>query len=250
MQFFLKILSYQGYDKRDGNYIAIKSINKKNNRAEYEKEFEKEINAYKSIGKHENIVNFFGVEIASSNGIDQKIIAFELCSEGSLLDVIRQPENKFGLSENEFCCFLKDLTNGIKYLRQRDLLHRDIKPGNIMKTILDGRTIYKLADMGTVKKISDDTNFGSIVGTNEYVSPEIFYNHYMGHTEESKIVKATSDLYSIGITLYHVLTGNIPFRAVLGTKTNNHTHFHMKNKKPADAIAGIQVEFLLIIFFF
>lgn len=221
----------------------MKSINKKNNRAEYEKAFDQEINAYLSIGRHENIVNFFGVEITSNRGIDQKIIALELCSEGSLLEVIRQPENKFGLSENEFCCFLKDLTNGIKYLRQLDLLHRDIKPGNIMKTILDGRMIYKLADMGTVKKICDDTNFGSIVGTNEYLSPEIFYNFYMRHTEESKIVKATSDLYSIGITLYHVLTGVIPFRAVFGKKANSETLFHMKNMKPVDAIAGIQVIF-------
>lgn len=157
------------------------------------------------------------------------------------MEVIRQPENKFGLSENEFCCFLKDLTNGIKYLRQLDLLHRDIKPGNIMKTILDGRTIYKLADMGTVKKICDNTDFHSVVGTNEYLSPEIFYNNYMRNTEESKIVKATSDLYSIGITLYHVVTGTIPFRAVFGKKANPQTLFHMKNMKPKEAIAGLQV---------
>ena len=59
---------------------------------------------------------------------------------------------------------------GMKHLRDNHLVHRDLKPGNIMKFVaLDGTTIYKLTDFGAARELEDDQQFMSLYGTEEYL---------------------------------------------------------------------------------
>ncbi len=92
-------------------------------------------------------------------------------------------------------------------------MHRDLKPANILITIIDGRPVPKVIDFGVAKatsgKITDEsmsTQFGAVVGTLEYMSPE-----QAGCSEED--IDTRADIYSLGVILYQMLTGLRPIDA-------------------------------------
>jgi beta-lactam-binding protein with PASTA domain len=87
-----------------------------------------------------------------------------------------------------------------RFAHKRGIIHRDLKPHNV---IIDGEGRAKVTDFGIAKAgASDMTQTGSIMGTAQYLSPE----QAQGHS-----VSAPSDLYSVGIILYEMLTGRVPF---------------------------------------
>jgi len=92
---------------------------------------------------------------------------------------------------------------GLEYAHQRGLLHRDVKPGNILVTP-DGRA--KVSDLGLaafVHLADEDPRAGKIVGTADYLSPE--------QIRAPREITAASDIYSLGCTLYYAVTGKVPF---------------------------------------
>lgn len=98
----------------------------------------------------------------------------ELCTGGSLFNLLDDPENAYGLPAHEFRLVLEHLTGGMKHLRDNNLVHRDLKPGNIMKFISeDGQTIYKLTDFGAARELEDNQPFVSLYGTEEYLHPDM-----------------------------------------------------------------------------
>ena len=67
----------------------------------------------------------------------------------------------------------------MKHLRDNSLVHRDLKPGNIMKFIdVDGSTIYKLTDFGAARELQDDQQFMSLYGTEEYLVTYLSFHSY------------------------------------------------------------------------
>jgi serine/threonine protein kinase len=119
----------------------------------------------------------------------------------------------------------------IQHAHQKGIIHRDIKPSNVMITLYDGKPVPKVIDFGVAKateqKLTERTLFtqyGAMVGTLEYMSPEQAEMSALG-------VDTRSDIYSLGVLLYELLTGNTPL-----------THKRMKDGAYAEILRMIKEE--------
>ena len=123
-----------------------------------------------------------------------------------VMEYVDGPQLKSLLDKNErfplprIVRIMEDLLSGLQFSHERGVVHRDIKPANLMLT-LTGQA--KIADFGIARiESSSMTQAGTVLGTPAYMSPEQF----MG-----QVVDARSDIYSSGVLLYQLLTGERPF---------------------------------------
>jgi serine/threonine protein kinase len=101
--------------------------------------------------------------------------------------------------------YVAEVLEALDYAGARGVIHRDIKPSNIM--ILENENHVKLTDFGLARRVSDvtqGTESGQIVGTISYLAPERFL---------SKPADVRSDLYSLGVVMYEIFTGALPFHS-------------------------------------
>ncbi|MDD2709268.1 MAG: protein kinase [Verrucomicrobiae bacterium] len=117
------------------------------------------------------------------------------------------------------------------YAHQNGIIHRDIKPENIMLTT--GGDL-KLADLGLAKRVNDEnsslTQSGMVVGTPFYVSPE--------QVRGAKDIDGRTDIYSLGVTLFHLVTGKVPFA---GKSAAEIMSLHLTEEPPSASVFNPQV---------
>ena len=182
----------QDYIKK-GDKVAIKIIKTNNLTKKALEILEDEISIMNLIksNPHPNIVQCFDI-IRSQNEV---FIIMEYCDSGDLMTIIKRPiKEKY--AQFYFC----QLANGLKYLDNHSIIHRDIKPKNILLT--NNRRVLKIADFGLAKRISDISLNETICGSPLYMAPEIMNNSpYNNQT----------DLWSIGMILFEMLYGLHPF---------------------------------------
>ena len=117
------------------------------------------------------------------------------------------------LSTTERLELFTEVCGAIQHAHQKGVIHRDLKPSNVIVMVQDGRPVPKVIDFGVAKatrqRLTEKTLFtqhGLLIGTPEYMSPE--------QAEMSAIdVDATTDIYSLGMLLYELLVGELPFES-------------------------------------
>ena len=157
--------------------------------------FKREAEAVASLS-HPNIVNVYDV------GEDGKVhyIVMEYIDGQNLKEIIK---NEGTLDEYTALDITKQIAMALSAAHKKGIIHRDIKPHNIL--ISNEGRVVKVADFGIAKAVSNSTmtNIGSIIGSVHYFSPE---------QAKGKFVSNNADLYSLGIVLYEMIIGKVPFR--------------------------------------
>ncbi|MEZ0227183.1 MAG: protein kinase [Planctomycetota bacterium] len=182
---------------KEGALVAIKVLNREVNPEEV-KRFEQEAKLALEID-HENIIRVLEYKISDT----VNYIVMEFVEGKSVRDVIRDQKK---LDSKEAIRVVKEAVKGLGRAHQLSIIHRDIKPDNIM---IAKTGAVKIADFGIAKHVegqSELTQAGVVVGTPHYMSPE----QCVGASRGIKIT-TQADIYSLGATLYFMVTGQKPF---------------------------------------
>ncbi|MDR2692840.1 MAG: protein kinase [Chitinispirillales bacterium] len=189
---------YKAKQKTLDRVVAIKVLPPQLSRDnEFAKRFEIEAKAI-SLLQHQNIVTIH--ECGEDDGYSY--IAMQYIDGMDLGNYIAETKV---IAVSDIIDFSKQICRGLLYAHHHNVVHRDIKPQNIL---LDKSNIIHITDFGIAKIFSttdiDITQTGSTVGTPEYMSPE---------QAQGKKIDAQSDIYSLGIVMYEMLTRKPPFTA-------------------------------------
>ncbi|MFZ5503006.1 MAG: serine/threonine-protein kinase [Pseudomonadota bacterium] len=187
---------YKAVDPLIDRVVALKTINLSlalDEKEEYEARFYQEAKAAGRLS-HPNIVTIY--DVGKSN--DVAYIAMEYLQGRELRDIMNEDTQ---LSVNQILDIVIQVALGLAYAHEHDIVHRDVKPSNIM-VIRDGHV--KITDFGIARMASSAvrTQTGMVLGSPKYMSPE----QVMG-----KALDQRSDIFSLGVMFYEMLTKQAPF---------------------------------------
>ena len=188
---------YLATDINTGRDTAVKVLNQVPDSDAGDVAFDRFLLEFELIGKisHPNVVKIFDLGIAD----DHAFIAMEYCSRGSLKRRIQ-----IGMYADRAEELMRDIAEALGAIHKFGILHRDLKPTNVLFRDDDS---LALIDFGLAKQThlkAEITGAGEIFGTPYYMSPE------QGHGEQ---LDPRSDIYSLGVIFYEMLTGSKPYEA-------------------------------------
>jgi predicted Ser/Thr protein kinase len=207
---------YRATDPALHRYVAIKVLTQRDPR--FVERFRREAQVLAKIG-HPSIIQIYEIVVGDGDGADPYIVMEYF--EGQPLDALLR---NGPLPAAQVVSLLRQCAEGLRKAHASNVIHRDIKPGNIM---LSGAGEVKILDFG-IAKLHDaktDLTGQTVLGTPYYMSPE----QATGYA-----IDARSDIYSLGITAFHLLTGRKPFEAKSKVDV-----MLMQVKAPLPAIAGL-----------
>lgn len=189
---------YRAYDKIKKQTVAIKVLRPEYQQdEEFVRRFSREAEAASKVS-HENIVNMLDVGIDGN----QRYIVMEFVDGQTLKEMIRE---KGRIEPDQALRMTIRILAAVDHAHRNGIVHRDIKPQNIL---VDRQGNVKVADFGIARlKASqttrlDNENGGSALGSVHYFSPE---------QARGEVADEKSDLYSVGVVMYEMLTGQVPF---------------------------------------
>ena len=196
---------FKGYNKKNKNNYAIKVIDIEKNKSNINR-FYLEIQLMKRLN-HKNIIKLY-----DTHENDKYIyIIMEFCKYGDL----RQFINKKPLNEYKTQIIMRQIINGLEYLYNNKVFHRDLKPQNIL---VSNNCIVKITDFGLAKEYEENILSDTICGSPIYMAPEILQNNKYDNK---------ADIWSLGVIFYELLTGKTPFNV----KKYDDLIYSIKNKE-------------------
>ncbi|BBM82247.1 bifunctional serine/threonine-protein kinase/formylglycine-generating enzyme family protein [Candidatus Uabimicrobium amorphum] len=213
---------YKARRDNTGMFVALKIMypNFASNK-EFVRRFMKEAKFSCQLN-HVNVVK--GIDFGDSN--DVFYFAMEYVEGFTLKQYIK---NLGRITEPEAVKIILQATNGLKHIENQNLIHRDIKPDNIMLTQED-QTV-KLCDLGLAKCMEDALELtapGVVMGTPHYMSPE--------QGIAGGVIDIRSDIYSLGITLFHMVSGEVPYQGNTAVSIlNQHVSADLPSPKDINA---------------
>ncbi|CAB4430784.1 unnamed protein product [Rhizophagus irregularis] len=186
-------------DLANTGLVALKIICNENSEEEHDEfndEFVKELKLLYEVGNHPNINRCLGI----TKDPKYNILVLEYANEGNLKGYLNK--NFASLKWNDKIRMALDITNGLKFLHSKEIIHRDLHSKNIL--VNNGNLI--IADFGLSKKLAEVTtdSVGNRYGVVEYIEPQCF--KIINYKKDKK-----SDIYSLGILLWEISSGHRPF---------------------------------------
>lgn len=189
---------YQGWHERFERDVAVKVLISKGGKSTVKERFVREGQAAAKV-QHPNVVQV--LDAGEQHGV--AYIIMELVKGNSLGQLL---EEKGPLPCESVAYIGAQIALGLTAIHEKNIIHRDIKPDNVL---IDTERKVKITDLGLAKQTDDPdlnklTATGMVVGTPLYVSPEAI--------RDPKSATVSSDIYGLGCTLYHLLSGHPPFQ--------------------------------------
>jgi tetratricopeptide (TPR) repeat protein/tRNA A-37 threonylcarbamoyl transferase component Bud32 len=194
---------YEAEQENPRRIVALKVIKPRLVSPELLRRFEHEARALGRL-QHPGIAQIYEAGTAETGFAPQPYFAMEFISGRSLLEYAGQQQ----LNARERLDLMVRICEAVHHAHQRGLIHRDLKPGNIL---VDETGQPKILDFGVARATDSDaratrqTDLGQLVGTLAYMSPE----QALGHPLE---LDTRSDVYALGVILYELLAGRMPYR--------------------------------------
>ena len=183
---------YKGYNKTNGEDIAVKTVNRKNLKGKFYELLENEIKVLRSCN-NANIIKLYDIKKTANN----IYLILEYCNEGDLMKYLK---DKTKLTEEEAIEILIQILNAFKTLYKAKIMHRDFKLANILK---HNGTI-KIADFGFAKLLGSDTFTNTMLGSPLNMAPEVL---------GGKDYNNKADIWSVGTCFYELIYGRPPYTA-------------------------------------